>query len=204
MAYGTALSSAGPELSRIMKRCEANHTNREFLLKNARGIIGLCSRSIVSVHRGDMEQGARQLDQARALFKRYKAKAGKGGLRQHLAVPEQEITEAACLIAVVRKKRIPTPRMLGVADVPYVLGLLDAIGEMKRLTLDMMRSGETSEAERIFEVTVEMYDELAGFAIYGNSVKDVRKKIDVARITIDGMRSVVAGARESGAPLAVR
>ena len=126
---------------------------------------------------------------------------GVAGIAKELVVPEQEITEAACLIAVVRRKRIPTPRMLGVADIPYVLGLLDAIGEMKRLTLDMMRSGRTGEAERIFEITVEMYDELAGFAVYGNSVKDVRKKIDVARITIDGMRSVVAGVREGGAPL---
>lgn len=187
-----ALKQVKAELVHIMKIFEENHTNREFLLKNTRQTINLCSHSIISIHRGDMKQGIAQFKKARALLKKHKQKATPE-LKSYLAISEQEMTEAACVIAIVQKKSIPTSKSLGVSKVAYVLGLLDAIGELKRLTLNMMRIGENKEAVRIFDVAVAMYDELAGFAVYSNSVKDIRKKIDVARILIDGMSSTITG-----------
>ncbi len=175
-----------------MNILEERHTNREFLLRNSRDIVRMCSVAIVSVHTGDIARGIEHLDNARLLLSQYRPKA-EGGLRMYLSVPEQEITEAACLIAVVRKESIPSRESLLVAEEPYVLGLLDCVGELKRLTLDMIRAGNIAEANRIFDITVGLYDGLSGFALYGNTVKDIRKKIDAARIMIDGMRAVVVG-----------
>ena len=189
-ARNPTLKKMSSELGRIMKGLESNHADREFLLKNTREVVNLCGRAIISVHSGDVDHGVRQLEQARTQLKRYRKRAA-GGLRVHLAVAEQELTEAACLICVVRGKSIPSAKALGVTDTAYVLGLLDLIGELKRITLEMLRAGRPDEARRIFEIAVGMYDELSGFAIYGNSVRDIRKKIDSARITIDGMRTVI-------------
>ena len=193
MAGGQTLKRARLDLARIMKLLEKRHADREFLLKNARETVGLCGRSIISMHRGDVKKGIIQFEQACALLKEHRRKA-RGELHSYLAVSEQELAEAACLIAVVQNRGIPTSKSLGVTEVPYVLGLLDAIGEMKRLTLDTLRAGRRSEAERVFGVAVNLYDELSGFAIYSNSVKDIRKKLDMARITIDGMRMAVTAA----------
>lgn len=190
MPYGITLKRAGPELARIMKRLEERHASREFLLKNSRETVALCSRSIISTHKGDIKQGVRQCEQARAMLKEQKRRA-TGDLRTYLAMPEQELTEAACLIAVVQNKSIPTSRLLGVSEAPYVLGLLDAIGEMKRMVLDMLRAGRIDEAVRVFGISVDLYDELSGFVVYNNSVRDIRKKIDAARITIDSVRDAV-------------
>lgn len=189
-ARNPALKKTSSELDRIMENLESNHANREFLLRNAREVTNLCGRAIISVHSGDVDHGMRQFEQARTLFRRYRKKA-TGGLRVHLAVAEQELTEAACLICVVRGRAMPSAKALGVTDTAYVLGLLDLIGELKRIALEMLRAGRPDEARRIFEIAVGMYDELSGFAVYGNSVRDIRKKIDSARITIDGMRTVI-------------
>lgn len=186
----STLKRIKPELASIMNEFEESHTAREFLLKNTRQTINLCSRAIISVHRGDVRQGIEQCREARALLKKHRQKATPK-LREYIAMSEQEMTEASCLIAIVQKKSIPTSKSLGVSSESYVLGLLDAIGELKRLTLNMMRTKQNSEAVRIFDIAVEMYDELSGFAIYSNSIKDIRKKVDVARIMIDGMSSAI-------------
>ena len=193
-AASKTLSDVRPEMVRIMKHLEDNHTDREFLLKGTRDAVRLCSRAIISTHNGDVANGTTKLKEARRMLKEYKPRAA-GELKMHITIVEQEITEASCLIAVTQGKKIPTARSLGVSDAPYLLGLLDAIGELKRMTLDMIRGDRRDEALRIFDITVEMYDELAGFAVFGNSVREIRKKIDSARITIDGMREAVSACK---------
>lgn len=180
------------ELCKIMTLFEKSHTSREFLLQNTRETIRLCSRSIVAVHKGDLEGGIRCFEDARSLLKTHRLKTTRD-MRRYLYTSEQELAEAACLLAVVQKKSIPSSGSLSVSEEPYVLGLLDSIGELKRLTLDMLRAGNVDEANRIFDVTVGLYDGLYGFAIYANSIKDLRKKIDTARIMIDGMRIAIVG-----------
>ena len=124
---------------------------REFLLKNTREVIILCSKSIIAVHKGDLKTGKNNLKQADSLLKKFKKKA-TGQLRRYLITPEQEFVEAACLIAIVEQKEIPSDKKLSVMPESYVLGLLDCVGELKRMVFDKIRIGEIDEATRIFEV----------------------------------------------------
>lgn len=186
-----ALKHAKPELVHIMKFFEDNHTNRESLIKDTRQTLNLCSRAIISVHRDQIGQGVKQFQQAQKLLKEHK-KIATADQSTQIAIVEQEMTEAACILAIVQKKSIPTSKSLRVSKTAYVLGLLDCIGELKRLTLNMIRTKRYNEAVRIFDIAVEMYDDLAGFSVYSNSVKDIRKKVDIARIVIDGMSPTIA------------
>ena len=77
----------------------------------------------------------------RHTLKKYKKK-GSLELRRYLITPEQEFVEAACLIAIVEKREIPLDKKLGVMPESYVLGLLDCIGELKRMVFDKIRIGE--------------------------------------------------------------
>ncbi len=185
-----ALKYVKVELDHIMKVFEDNHADREALIKDIRQTLNLCSRSIISVHRGQIEQGIKQFQKAQKLLKEHKKKSTADQSTQ-ISIVEQEITEAACILAIIQKKSIPTSKSLQVSKTTYVLGLLDAIGELKRLTLNMIRTKKYTEAIRIFDIAVELYDELAGFSVYSNSVKDIRKKVDVARIVIDGMSPTI-------------
>ena len=184
------LKNVKPSLIKIAKELETVQDAREFLLKNTREIIILCSKSIIAVHKGDLTTGKNNLKQAEVLLKKYKKKA-TGGLRRYLITPEQEFVEAACLIAIVEKKEIPTDKKLAVMPESYVLGLLDCVGELKRQVFDKIRIDKIDEATRIFEVMENLYLQLYTFSMYDKVVKEARRKIDVNRILVDDVRSVI-------------
>lgn len=184
------LKNVKPSLNKIAKDLAKVQDAREFLLKNTREIIILCSKSIIAVHKGDLVTGKNNLKEAEVLLKKYKKKA-TGGLRRYLITPEQEFVEAACLIAIVEHKEIPTDKKLSVMPESYVLGLLDCVGELKRQVFDKIRIDEIDEAVRIFEIMENLYLQLYTFSMYDKVVKEARRKIDVNRILVDDVRSVI-------------
>ena len=185
-----ALKNVKPALNKIAKSLGDVQDAREFLLKNSREIIVLCSRSIIAVHKGDLKTGKDHLKQADRLIKKYEKRA-KGGLKRYLITPEQEFVEAACLIAIVEKKEIPSNEKLAVMPESYVLGLLDCVGEMKRMVYDKIRVGDIEEATRVFEIMENLYLHLYTFSMYDKVVKEARRKIDVNRILVDDVRSAI-------------
>ena len=184
------LKNVKPSLNKIAKDLVKVQDAREFLLKNTREIIILCSKSIIAVHKGDLVTGKNNLKEAGTLLKKYKKKA-IGGLRRYLITPEQEFVEAACLIAIIEHKEIPTDKKLSVMPESYVLGLLDCVGELKRQVFDKIRIDEIDEAVRIFEIMENLYLQLYTFSMYDKVVKEARRKIDVNRILVDDVRSVI-------------
>ena len=188
------LKNVKPSLNKIAKSLEKVQDSREFLLKNTREIIILCSRSIIAVHKGELKTGKNNLKQADVLLKKYKKKA-TDQLRRYLITPEQEFVEAACLIAIVEKKQIPSDKKLSVMPESYVLGLLDCIGELKRMVFDEIRIGNVDEATRIFEIMENLYLQLYTFSMYDKVVKEARRKIDVNRILVDDVRSIITEER---------
>ncbi|MFQ5496408.1 MAG: RNA-binding protein [Nitrosopumilus sp.] len=184
------LNNVKPALNKIAKSLGDVQDSREFLLKNSREIIVLCSKSIIAVHKGDVVSGKNNLKQAETLLKKYKKKA-TGDLRRYLITPEQEFVEAACLIAIVEKKDIPSDKKLAVMPESYVLGLLDCVGELKRQVFDKIRIGEVDEATRIFDIMENLYLHLYTFSMYDKVVKEARRKIDVNRILVDDVRSAI-------------
>jgi len=177
-------------LNRISRSLGDVQDSREFLLKNTREIIILCSKSIIAVHKGELKVGKNNLKQANILLKKYKKKA-INGLERYLITPEQEFVEAACLIAIVEKKEIPSDKKLAVMPESYVLGLLDCVGELKRMVFDNIRIGKMDEAARIFDVMENLYLNLYTFSLYDKVVKEARRKIDVNRILVDDVRSAI-------------
>lgn len=185
-----SLGNVKTSLNKISKSLGSIQDSREFLLKNTREVIILCSRSIIAVHKGDLQTGKKNLKQAETLLKKYKKKA-IADLRRYLITPEQEFVEAACLIAIVEKKEIPSDKKLIVMPESYVLGLLDCVGELKRMVFDKIRIGDIDEATRIFDVMENLYLNLYTFSLYDKVVKEARRKIDVNRILVDDVRSAI-------------
>ena len=184
------LKNVKSSLDKISKSLASVQDNREFLLRNTREIVILCSKSIISVHKGDLKTAKKNLKQADTLLKKYKKKA-EFDLRRYLVTPEQEYVEAACLIAVVERKEIPSDVKLKVMSESYVLGLLDCIGELKRMVFDKIRVGDIKDALRIFEIMENLYLHLYPFSMYDKVVKEARRKIDVGRILVDDTRGAI-------------
>ena len=95
------------------------------------------------------------------------------------------------MIAIVEKKEVPSDKKLAVMPESYVLGLLDCVGELKRQVFDKIRIDDIDEATRIFEIMENLYLQLYTFSMYDKVVKEARRKIDVNRILVDDVRSVI-------------
>jgi len=184
------LKNVKPSLNKIAKSLSEIQDAREFLLKNTREIIILCSKSIISVHTGDMKSAKNNLKQADMLLKKYKKKA-TSDLRRYMIMPEQEFVEASSLIAIVEKNEIPSEKELDVMPESYVLGLMDCVGELKRMIFDKIRIGDIDNASRIFEIMENLYLHLYPFSMYDKVVKEARRKIDVDRILVDDVRGAI-------------
>ena len=184
------LKNVKPSLNKIAKSLSEIQDAREFLLKNTREIIILCSKSIISVHTGDMKSAKNNLKQADVLLKKYKKKA-TSDLRRYMIIPEQEFVEASSLIAIVEKNEIPSEKELDVMPESYVLGLMDCVGELKRMIFDKIRIGDIDNASRIFEIMENLYLHLYPFSMYDKVVKEARRKIDVDRILVDDVRGAI-------------
>ena len=184
------LKNVKTSLDKISKTLASVQDNREFLLKNTRQIIILCSTSIIAIHKGDLNQAKKNLAEVNLLLKKYRKKA-TSNLRRYLITSEQEYVEAACLLAVVEGKEIPSDKKLNVMEESYVLGLLDCVGELKRMIFDKIRVGETERALKIFDIMENLYLHLYPFSLYDKVVKEARRKIDVNRILVDDVRGAI-------------
>ena len=177
-------------LNKIATYLGDTQDSREFLLKNTREIIILCSKTIIAVHKKEIKQAKENLKHARMLLKKYQ-KIAKEDLKRYLITAEQEYVEASCVLAIFEKKEIPTEKTLGVMPESYVLGLLDCIGELKRMVFDRIRTGDIKDAVEKFEIMEELYLHLYSFSMYDKVVKEIRRKIDVDRILVDDVRGAI-------------
>ena len=163
---------------------------RERILRESRDVISLASKAIVSIHVGKLKEARSHLKSANTLLEELK-KVAVQDLHRYLVPPESEFVEASVLYSIESEKGIPSCKDLGVANTSYLLGLLDAVGEIKRAVYDRIRQGRTSEALELFSIMERLYVLLSPFAVYDHVAQGVRRKLDVARILVEGTRSAV-------------
>ena len=184
------LKNVKSSLKGISKSLLASNESREFLIKNTRDVVILCSHSIIAAHKGDLKLARQKIKKAETVLKANQKKA-KNEFRKYLITPEQEFVEAHSFLAVVENKEIPSLKSLKVSEEAYILGLLDCIGELKRFVLDNIRNGQLKKADRIFNVMENLYQTLYPFAMYDKIVKETRRKLDVNRILVEETRAVI-------------
>ena len=174
----------------ISKNLEKTNSKREFLIKNNRETVILCSQAIISIHKNDLSSAKKKIAKAKSELTKLKQKTS-GNLVRYIITPEQEFVEAASLLAVIEGKEIPSVKSLNVSDESYILGLLDCIGELKRKVIDKIRVGDSKRATQLFDVMENLYLLLYPFASYDKIVKETRRKLDVNRMLVEETRSVL-------------
>ena len=177
-------------LTLISKNLEKTNSKREFLIKNNRETVILCSQAIISIHKNDLNAAKKKIAKAKSELTKLKQKTS-GNLVRYIITPEQEFVEAVSLLAVIEGKEIPSVKSLNVSDESYILGLLDCIGELKRQVIDKIRVGDSKRATQLFDVMENLYLLLYPFASYDKIVKETRRKLDVNRMLVEETRSVL-------------
>ncbi|MBF6589114.1 MAG: haloacid dehalogenase [Ktedonobacterales bacterium] len=164
---------------------------RERALPKSRAAIRLCANAIRAAHREEFEQATRLLLEAGGLLRDMAL-----DLREHqdifhagfVADAQKEYAEAALTCALIQRRSLPTPDDLGVEWAPYLNGLGESAGELRRYVLDRMRLGKIEGCEVLLSEMDEIYSLLITLdfpdAITGN-----------LRRTTDSVRGIVEKTR---------
>ena len=164
---------------------------RDRVLKETRDIISASSRSIINVHTGRMKEAEKELAGAKSQLRALK-KSADGSVARYLISPEAEYVEATAVLALAKGKPIPSMESLEASPEAYLLGLLDTVGELKRLVLDSILQRRPAKSKRYFEVMQELYSICSPLAVYDHVVNGARRKIDVARMLVEDTRGLLA------------
>lgn len=164
---------------------------RDTVLKESRDIISASSRAIIDVHAGKHKDAERELSSARSLLSTLK-KSSSGSVSRYLIAPEAEYVEASAVLALAEGNEVPSLASLGASPEAYLLGLLDTVGELKRLVLDSIIQRKLSMAKKYFGVMEELYSLCSPLAVYDHVVNGARRKIDVARMLVEDTRGLLA------------
>jgi translin len=183
------------EVKRSLKGMESHFSGqlerRDRVLKETRDVISACSRSIIKVHNRKMKEAEDELQTAEKLLGTLK-KASDGSVARYLVSPEAEFVEASAVVALAKGKPIPSMKSLGSSPEAYLLGLLDTVGELKRLVLDSILQRKVSKAKAYFGVMEDLYSMCSPLAVYDHVVNGARRKIDVARMLVEDTRGLLA------------
>jgi translin len=165
---------------------------RELALKNCRRIIQSSANAIRSLHRGETEAARKLMEEVKALV----AEAEEP-LAEHRDIyyagffydAVKEYAEAELTAALLAGEELPTPGDLGLHAVPYLKGLGEAVGELRRRLLDQLRAGDIDEAEATFARMEVIIDLLTSLDYPDGMTSGLRRTTDVARSLIERSRA---------------
>ncbi len=165
---------------------------RELALKNCRKIIQSSSKAIRSLHRGDVDAADELLANIRSLIAEAEAPLADHRDIYHAGFfydAVKEYAEAELTKALVLHQPLPLPSDLGLHAVPYLKGLGEAVGELRRRLLDQLRKGKLADAEATFSDMEIIHDLLAALDYPDGMTSGLRRTTDVARALIERSRA---------------
>lgn len=176
---------------KVNSALEDENAAREQGLGLARGGIRLSANSIRAAHRGDREECKRLLAEAKDTISRAQGILGPYPRIYHagfLQDSEKEYAEACATAAMIEGQPIPLPDELGVGVAPYLNGLGEAVGEMRRHVLDLMRTGRLERGEEILGTMDDIYFLLASLDYPDAITGSLRRTNDMVRSVLERTR----------------
>jgi translin len=177
---------------RIESRLEEKDQVREVAIKSARAINRLSGSIVHLIHKGEnvkpmMHEALDETHRLRSLLEDYPEMWESGLVEGAL----QELAEAAILLALVRDEELPDPDDMGITGNAYLLGMADAIGELRRFALENLREGNVDQATAHLEMMEDMFLVIMRFD-YPDALIPIRRKQDVARSLVEKTRGDIA------------
>jgi translin len=178
----------------IRQTFDVRTAKRDEALKQARQLTRACSLAIRAVHRDDQEAMEETLAEAQNLadklreeLKTYPDLFFAGYTQDAL----KEFVEANVTCALIQNQPLQTPEELGVQEATYLNGLAEVVGELRRRTLDILRSGYSEEVERLLGHMDEIYSVLVTMDYPDAITNGLRRQTDLARGILEKTRGDV-------------
>jgi len=165
---------------------------REKVLPLCREVIRLSSLSIRAVHRQEYRDAADQLKSARKLLNEAeKALSTQGEFRYsgYIRDAQKEFAEGSIVLALVRGKEMPSHDKLRVDIAPYLNGMGEAAGELRRYLLDSLRKGDLTRGEELLSAMDDIYSVLVTMDFPDAITGGLRHTTDMVRGVLERTRS---------------
>ncbi|MDR2699025.1 MAG: hypothetical protein LBB30_05055 [Candidatus Methanoplasma sp.] len=165
---------------------------RERAIRYSRDITRETKKMIHAIHVSDDAAGPREA--LRRLVSELTAEtgaslAGMGPAEDALA----EYAESMILDSIVGGRETPSFADLGIGPGPWVLGLADCLGEMRRVVLTSLMSENVPYAVSVFSEMESVFRTIMLFDI-PDPVLPIRRKQDIARGVMERTRTDITNA----------
>jgi translin len=181
------------ELSAPIRRdLDAKFAAREVGYVKSREVIRASANAIRSLHRGQWESAEELVAKAGSTLQEVQSVLGDhpdilyAGFVHDAA---KEYAEAAVCTALFRGASLPSPSLLDVHPVAFLHGLGEAVGELRRRMLDLLRDGELAAAEQTLIEMDQIVDLLADLDYPDGMTAGLRRTTDVSRALVERSRA---------------
>lgn len=188
------------DISNLKEYLDRLDNAREILLKKGRDILNLCRLIIAkTISGGNVENVIDKLRQRfLELYDSIKPypELTYSNLFYSIAI---EYVETLQTHSIIKHNKILSLKDLEVHPIPYILGLTEVLGELKRFSLELVRKDRIDEAYKILEIAEEIYNTLSSFTYPETFLPGFRHKLDVYRKVIDDWKRFLIdmGSRKS-------
>ena len=165
---------------------------RDQALTQARQLTRLSAHTIRAIHRNENQQAHELLMEAHVLTLNIQRDLASfpdlyyAGYTQDAI---KEFAEASLTVALIENTPLPTPEELGIEYATYLNGLAEAIGELRRKCLDILRMGYSEDAERLLNAMDDIYNVLVTMDYPDAITNGLRRQTDLVRGIIERTRA---------------
>lgn len=181
-----------PYLDEIRRELDDRFNAREVALTRGRRVIRSSANAIRALHRDDMDAADELLAEADAARDEILETMGnQPAMREAPFVTDavKELAEAHLTRALFLGKELPGPADLKIDPIPWLHGLGEAVGELRRRLLDLLRSGEVEAAEDLLTAMDSIVDQLATVDYPDGMTHGLRRTTDVSRSLVERSRA---------------
>ncbi|WP_240931170.1 haloacid dehalogenase [Acidianus sulfidivorans] len=164
--------------------------SREKLLLMSRELIRLCGETISLSHRQNKEEAMKKFSLALQKAKDIQQITSKYPdlIYGDIITSFQELAEASIVVSIYFMDKPLLPSDLGISDICYILGIADAVGEMRRAILEFLRKGDLERADHFFNIMETLYEDLWKLEYPKSLIPGLRQKIDNLRRLLEETR----------------
>ena len=183
-----AIRLAGSAASEMMA---GTHAAREQAITTSRQIVRFSANSIRATHRAEYDEARRLIAQAADLRAKLEERRDAHPAVYYGGYVEdalKEFVEAHATLAFAEGSRLPTMDDLDVGAAVYMNGLAEAIGELRRIVLDLLRGDHFDRCETLLSIMDEIYAVLVTLDYPDGVTRGLRRSTDVMRGVLERTR----------------
>ncbi len=178
-----------PDLAAIEEKISKQEESRDKVMQASKELIRAAGKTIAAMHANGPKVSSGMINE----MKKSKSRLNsiEKGFEYYSMQAHQEFTEAIIFYNILQSKKIPSMKSIGETEAPYLLGLMDVVGELKRESIESIRRKKPKDAKAYYALMSDIYDSTLHMRFANSILPDFRRKQDVARIQIESVMSEI-------------